>query len=152
MFFKFVVLPFDTNVPMTSMIDEERRRFEKKDAAENTNTLQIRDDLQHLMSACGPSEVVCGANPIEINTDVQAIGYREPMSEDIQMRMNADDLLNPNLTGIEEWDYLERFNLKFNNILMVRANRQIQYLWHKEYNGQSLIFLSHFFYFFFCTE
>ena len=68
------------------------------------------------MSACGPSEVVCGANPIEINTDVQAIGYREPMSEDIQMRMNADDLLNPNLTGIEEWDYLERFNLKFNNI------------------------------------
>ena len=34
------------------------------------------------------------------------------------MRMNQEDLVNFKMTGIEEWDYLERFNLKFNNILM----------------------------------
>jgi len=56
-------------------------------------------------------------DPINVASDVQSTGYREP-SEDIAIRMSSEDLENPKLTGVEEWDYLERFNLKFNKVLM----------------------------------
>lgn len=111
------VLPFDTGVPMTAMLDEERKRFEKKDATEDAGTVRARNEMRELMSACGPSEKVCGADPMTVETEIQASGYREP-TEEIAIRMNSDDLENPNMTGIEEWDYLERFNLKFNKALM----------------------------------
>jgi|TARA_B110000091_G_C13756765_1_gene450253 hypothetical protein len=112
------VLPFDTGVPMSSLVNEERRRFEQKDKQDDLKTIQEKKDLNALMSACGPSEVVCGADTIATDKNVQSVGYREPMAEEISMRMNQEDLVNFKMTGIEEWDYLERFNLKFNNILM----------------------------------
>jgi dynein regulatory complex subunit 2 len=112
------VLPFDTAVPMSSLMDEERRRYEQKDKQDDLKTVQEKKELNELMSACGPSKAVCGADPIAINSDVQAVGYREPINEDIATRLNNDDLRNFKMTGIEEWDYLERFNLKFNNVLM----------------------------------
>ena len=55
------VLPFDTGVAMTSMANEERRRFEKRDAPEDLNLIKQREDMRVLMSACGPAEPVCGA-------------------------------------------------------------------------------------------
>ena len=111
------VLPFDTGVPMTSMMNEERRAFEKKDQADSVPEVKAKEELRLLMSACGPSEVVCGANPINVMTDAQAVGYRQP-SEEIAMRMNVDDMENEKILSIEEWDYMERFNLKYNKVLM----------------------------------
>ena len=153
------VLPF--NVPNSSAVQravaaaqEAAAAREGKGQEEDPSVVEAREELRKLMSACGPSSEDAGANALEINPEVQAIGSR-PRAGDAELNASAMEPSGGGLmTGplppppgsmrstsgqethsvggkeegtsagltkegmIEEWEYLERFNLKFNKVLM----------------------------------
>ncbi len=127
------VLPF--NVPNSTA----RRVAEAAAAAASTvpeeedpAVVAAREDMRKLMSACGPSSEVAGADAIAVDPEMQAVGSR-PAPEDLQqtqavgsMEPRGGDAAPQGPWGVsaeenglvEEWEYLERFNLKFNKALM----------------------------------
>ena len=160
------VLPF--NVPNSSAVQraveaakEAAAEREGKAQGEDPSTIEARDDLRRLMSACGPSSEDAGANALEIDPKVQAVGSR-PRAGDEELNASAMEPSGGGLmTGplppppgsiqstsrqgmqsggggkeeteaagltkegmIEEWEYLERFNLKFNKVLMDKIAAQ----------------------------
>lgn len=110
---------------------------------EDPNVVESRDQLRKLMSACGPDSEEAGADALALDPKVQAIGSRpragdeelrasamepsggglmtESAAPGIESKISVADETAAGLTKegiIEEWEYLERFNMKFNKVLM----------------------------------
>ena len=61
---------------------------EGKGQEEDPSVVEAREELRKLMSACGPSSEDAGANALEINPEVQAIGSR-PRAGDAELNASA---------------------------------------------------------------
>ena len=95
------------------------------------DTKKAEDELRALLSGCGPSSESAGADVQLIDENTQSSGYRSYG----QQKESGEG------PAIEEWDYLNWFNRKFNKVLMdkITIERQREELQRENADLQSIL-------------